>query len=335
MSALIVIPCLNEAEHLPRLLEALLADPMADLIVVADGGSSDGSRAIVSDMAQDNARIALLDNPGRIQSAGVNRAVAEYGDRFDWLVRIDAHSFYPENYVSTLLSAAQKHDAKSVVVPMVTRAQGCFQNAVAAAQNNVIGTGAAAHRHTHAEGKFVEHGHHALMDISEFKRVGGYCEAMHCNEDAELDFRLSQADVSIWLEPAATIGYLPRSTPIALWRQYLRYGQGRARNVRRHRGKMRLRQILPLVVPFAILAILLAPVSPILAAPGLIYLNAMMVLGILVGMASGTACGLLSGIPAIIMHAAWGTGFLQELITHPRGVPSRFGFQAENGSAAT
>ncbi|WP_394729153.1 glycosyltransferase family 2 protein [Altererythrobacter sp. GH1-8] len=335
MSALVVIPCLNEAAHLPRLLEALLADPKADKIVVADGGSNDGSRSIVSELAAANDRVVLLDNPDRIQSAGVNRAVATFGDHFDWLVRIDAHSFYPENYVSTLLNAAEKHKARSVVVPMVTRAQGCFQHAVAAAQNNVIGTGAAAHRHTHAEGMFVEHGHHALMEIAAFKRVGGYCEAMHCNEDAELDFRLGQADVAIWLEPAATIGYLPRSTPSALWRQYLRYGQGRARNVRRHGGRLRLRQMLPLFVPFALLGILLAPLSPLLALPGLAYIAAMFVLGILVGMTANSLCGLLCGIPAMIMHAAWGAGFLQEIIRHPRGVPSRFGFSTDTSSPAS
>lgn len=334
MSALVVIPCLNEAAHLPRLLETLLQDPNADLIVVADGGSSDASRKIVSDLAKTTDRIALLDNPDRIQSAGVNRAVAKFGDRFDWLVRIDAHSFYPEQYVSKLLNAAEKHRASSVVVPMITRSQGCFQHAVAAAQNNVIGTGAAAHRHIQTEGRFVEHGHHALMDINAFKSVGGYCEAMHCNEDAELDFRLGQANVAIWLEPAATIGYLPRSTPLALWRQYLRYGQGRARNVRRHRGRMRLRQTLPLMVPFLLLGILLAPINSILAVPGLLYIAAMLVLGALVGMTSRSACGLLSGVPAIIMHTAWGLGFFQELITHPRGVPSRFGFKTDRGSAA-
>jgi succinoglycan biosynthesis protein ExoA len=277
----------------------------------------------------------LLDNPDRIQSAGINRAVEHYGSDFEWLVRIDAHSFYPERYVSMLLEAAAKRDARSVVVPMITRSQGCFQHAVAAAQNNVIGTGAAAHRHIQTEGRFVEHGHHALMHIDAFKSVGGYCEAMHCNEDAELDFRFGEANVAIWLEPAATIGYLPRSSPSALWRQYLRYGQGRARNILRHRGRLRLRQTLPLTVPFALLGILLAPISPLLAAPGLIYVAAMLVLGVLVGLGSGNACGLLSGIPAIIMHSAWGTGFFQELIANPRGVPSRFGFQTDhNGTPA-
>ncbi|XUU60708.1 glycosyltransferase family 2 protein [Erythrobacter sp. HA6-11] len=326
MRTLVVIPCLNEAAHLPRLLQDLLADPKADMIVVADGGSSDGSRTIVSDLAADNARIALLDNPDRIQSAGVNRAVAQYGEGYHWLVRIDAHSFYPEGYVSTLLDAAEKNRARSVVVPMVTRAQGCFQNAVATAQNSVIGTGAAAHRHVQDQGKFVDHGHHALMEIEAFKHVGGYCEAMHCNEDAELDFRLGQANVSIWLEPAATIGYLPRSSPSALWRQYLRYGQGRARNVRRHGGRLRLRQILPLFVPFAFLSLLLSPISAIAAVPALFYIAAILLFGVVVGAKAGSACGLLCGIPAIIMHAAWGTGFLQELVKHPRGVPARLGF---------
>lgn len=334
MSVLVVIPCLNEAPHLPRLLEALLEDPAADQIVVADGGSDDGSRDIVQGFAARTDRVKLLDNPERIQSAGVNRAVAQFGDRFHWLVRIDAHSIYPEHYVSLLLDAATRENARSVVVPMVTRARGCFQKAVAAAQNNVIGTGNAAHRHPSSQGRFVEHGHHALMAIDAFKQVGGYCEAMHCNEDAELDFRLGQADVAIWLEPTATIGYLPRSSPSALWRQYLRYGQGRARNARRHGGRLRLRQILPLFVPMMLLLALLAPLNPALAVPAAAYIIVMLTLGLLVGLQAGGLCALASGVPAMIMHTAWGMGFLQELVRHPRGVPSRFGFTPHPGSAA-
>ena len=44
MSLLAVIPCLNEEEHLPQLLAQMLADPAIDLLVVADGGSTDRSR---------------------------------------------------------------------------------------------------------------------------------------------------------------------------------------------------------------------------------------------------------------------------------------------------
>src|SRR3546814_12482180 len=42
--------------------------------------------------------------------------------------------------------------------------------------------------------------------------------------------------------------YYPRSTVSALFRQYLGYGRGRARNLIKHRSLPKLRQALPLAV---------------------------------------------------------------------------------------
>ncbi|MEJ2459123.1 MAG: glycosyltransferase, partial [Novosphingobium sp.] len=72
---LVVIPCLNEEAHLPGLLGQLLADTPDATFVVADGGSTDRSRAIVEDLASTHPNLHLLRNPDRIQSAGMNRAV--------------------------------------------------------------------------------------------------------------------------------------------------------------------------------------------------------------------------------------------------------------------
>ena len=42
---------------------------------MADGGSTDGTGAIVADMAADHEKVRLLENPGRWSSAGRNVAV--------------------------------------------------------------------------------------------------------------------------------------------------------------------------------------------------------------------------------------------------------------------
>ena len=72
--ALVVIPCLNEAAHLDDLLHLVRRDPAATLIMVADGGSDDGSQAIVARHGCQDARVKLLNNPAKLQSAGVNLA---------------------------------------------------------------------------------------------------------------------------------------------------------------------------------------------------------------------------------------------------------------------
>lgn len=324
MSILAVIPCLNEAAHLPALLRQMLADPTIDRIVVADGGSSDGSRAIVAEFAQ-SCRVILLDNPARIQSAGVNRAVREYGMGYDWLLRIDAHCLYPEGYAKTLLDAATAQQVTAVVVPMVTVGRKGFQLAAAAAQNSFLGTGGSAHRHV-GQGRFVDHGHHALMNMDLFRKVGGYCEAMPCNEDAELDHRQIAGGGAIWLEPTLALTYYPRSTVGALWRQYRRYGQGRARNLRRHRMRPRLRQIVPLAVPPAVILLLFSWLHPVLAVPALVWAGLCLGFGVVVGLRAGGGWAVLAGVAAMTMQLAWATGFLLEWLGNPASASPRYGF---------
>ena len=317
---LVVIPCLNEESHLPGLLGQLLPEAGRALVVVADGGSCDRSRAIVEELAHRHANLILLDNPKRIQSAGINLAAQLFGRGRRWLIRLDAHAHYPAGYLACLKRAATAKGATSVVVPMVSDATGCFQRAAAVAQNSVLGTGGAAHRHV-GEGQWIEHGHHALFDLPLFMAVGGYDENFAYNEDSELDRRLLAASGRIWLEPRAAITYYPRSAVGPLFRQYRNYGSGRARNLRRHPAPAKLRQMLPLaVVPACIAAVaglLLAPVSAFglaLALPMIAWLVASFGAGALIGLRARSLCGMAAGIAAATMHLGWSLGFLEEAL---------------------
>jgi len=62
---LIVIPCLNEAKTIEALLRKFTGamDGRIFRIVVADGGSTDGTRDIVSAFAVTDDRVTLLPNP--------------------------------------------------------------------------------------------------------------------------------------------------------------------------------------------------------------------------------------------------------------------------------
>jgi succinoglycan biosynthesis protein ExoA len=313
-SVLTVVPCLNEAEHIGPLLECLLADPANRRIVVADGGSTDGTRGIVRAMAQGEPRIALLENPDRIQSAGINRAVRRFGSEATWLARVDAHSLYPTDFVSRLLAVAHEQAVDAVVVRMETRAPSGFARAVAAAQNSRLGTGGAAHR-TGAQAGLVEHGHHALMRIAAYTAAGGYCEAMACNEDAELDLRMMAQGARIWLAPDVPVTYFPRKTAGALLRQYWRYGEGRATTTHRHQRALRLRQALPLAIAPACGLALAAPFAPVLALPAAGWVLLCQGWGLALALRERRADVALSGSAAMIMHLAWSAGYWKQEIS--------------------
>lgn len=329
MSVLAVIPCLNEAQHLAPLIRQMMADPAIDQIVVADGGSTDGSREIVAQLSAD-ARLILLDNPQRIQSAGINLAVRRFGANHTWLLRIDAHCLYPQGYASLLLRAANAHTARSVVVPMVTVGSTGFQKAAAAAQNSILGTGGSPHRHL-GGGQYVDHGHHALMDLRLFRAVGGYCEAMPCNEDAELDYRFNLAGGKIWLEPSGALTYFPRPSVRLLWRQYFRYGIGRARNLRRHRMRPKIRQLVPLLVPTAFVLSALSPISLLFVLPLAAWLALTIFVGVVIGLRQGGGWALAAGLAAAVMQLSWALGFITEWITNPAAGQAKYGLKENRG----
>jgi succinoglycan biosynthesis protein ExoA len=312
---LAVIPCLNESAHIGELIAHLVKDAagLDLLVVVADGGSTDGTQEIVARLAGADSRIRLVRNPRRIQSAGVNLAVREFGEGREWLVRIDAHAAYPMGFISSLIAEARRTDASSVVVAMKSEGATCFQRAAAVAQNSVLGAGGAAHRRSGREG-FVDHGHHALFDLKQFVSVGGYDEALSHNEDAEFDIRLVRAGGKIWLTRATDITYFPRSHPLALYRQYVNYGRGRARTLLHHRLRPRVRQFLPACVLPTVLALALSPWTAFAIGPAFVWTASCLLSGVVLGLQQRRRCAFASGIAAMIIHLGWSIGFWSEVV---------------------
>jgi succinoglycan biosynthesis protein ExoA len=307
---LVVIPCLNEEKHIEGVVGGILAeaDRIAMTIVVADGGSVDGTRAIVERLAGRNGDIVLLDNPKKIQSAALNLAVRRYGDDASHLLRVDAHAGYPERYCERLLAVQAGTGADSVVVGMRTEGRSCFERAAAAAQNSVLGNGGSAHRNA-TIGRWVDHGHHALMTLAAFKAVGGYDETFSHNEDVELDLRFKESGYRIFLIGGMSIVYYPRRNPVALFKQYFKIGRGRARNVLKHRRHTKLRHLILAAIAPTLCLILLTPLSAIFAAPALVWALLCLGYGALIGARLRDFCAAGAGIAAMATQTGWSFGF--------------------------
>jgi succinoglycan biosynthesis protein ExoA len=313
---LIVIPALNEQDYIRDVIDALQSDlDCADaLIVVADDGSTDATAEIVEQIGRSDPRVVLLSSKrSRGVSASVNRAVEHFGAGYRWLVRVDAHADYPQNYASRLVEVAKNQGATAVVTAMTSSGKTCFQRAAAASQNSYLGTGGSAHRMVGGDGSWVEHGHHALIALDTFIAVGGYDKTFSHNEDAELDHRIIAAGGRIWLEPALSIIYYPRKTARSLARQYYKYGHGRAMTVARHGGRRRLRQILPLAIAPAWCLLPLCVLYPVAALPFLAWAALCITYGLALGFRDGT-CAAMAGPAAMIMQTAWSLGYWTSIV---------------------
>jgi succinoglycan biosynthesis protein ExoA len=308
----IVMPALNEEDYIEAAIRSVL--PRSGCVeyelLVMDGGSTDGTSAIVGAMSAQNPRIKFIRNPRRIQSAAMNIAAREADPRAKYLLRADCHADYPPAFAERTVAALREMDAASVVVTMHSQGRGCMQQAIAAASNSRLGNGGSAHRRAGGSA-FVEHGHHAAFDRETYLALGGYDESFRHNEDAEYDQRLVESGGRIYLLGDLAIGYFPRAGLASLARQYRNYGWGRANTLLKHRARPRLRQLLPV-------AILLGNVGAaalslfelwFLAVP-LLYAALCCGWGLALAVKAGAVCPALSGPAAMVMHMSWAFGFL-------------------------
>jgi succinoglycan biosynthesis protein ExoA len=319
----ILVPALNEEGYIEQAIRTI-APQSPDLdyeIIVLDGGSRDNTPAIVEALAAADRRIRLVANPNRLQSAAVNLGARIANPRAQILIRADCHATYPPGFVDRLVAILESVDAASVVVPMKTIGESCFQKGVAAAQNSRLGNGGAQHRKGGAS-QFVDHGHHAAFRRNFFEGIGGYDETFSHNEDAELDYRIGRRGGRIWFAGELGVGYFPRGTVRRLARQYFSHGAGRARTRFKHRQPLRPRQLLPVAATVgSALGLLAAPFFPWALLVPLLYLMASMMAGLAVAFSNRNVCAAFSGPAASVMHVSWGVGFLwatARCLTRPR-----------------
>lgn len=311
---LLTIPCLNEVGHIESAvlsaLDAMRSRP--GLIVVADGGSTDGTRAILERLAIEHDRVRIVDNERKFQSAALNLAVDQFGDGHAYLIRVDAHGGFEPGFVDALVAEAERVAADAVVVRMDTVGEaGTFQGAVAVAQNSRLGNGGARHRTVGSGGQWVEHGHHALIRVAAFREVGGYNPTFSHNEDAEFDVRLRQQGKSIWMTDRVRFHYFPRKSASALARQYFNFGRGRARTMLMHQEFNPRQLVVAAVVPAALMS---TTRRWPLAVPFAGWIGACAIAGSVWSYRTRQPRNALASLALITMHLSWSTGFWTTIV---------------------
>ncbi len=305
--AVIVIPTLDEEEHLGAVLDTVRAEDSVMPIMVIDGGSEDSTREIVRARRRRDRNLYLVENPHRLQAAAVNigaLAAREMGARL--MLRLDAHARYPEGFIGGVIAALDETGADSVVVPLLAEGRRGWQAAAAALQRSWLGHGGALHRRGGYRG-WVEHGHHAGFRLDRFLALGGYQARLPACEDVEYDLRLAAAGGRIWMEDRWAVRYFPRSTPAALWRQMRRNGRWRLTVARATGGRLGPRQLAPVLGAGGALLSLSAGVlvQPALAAPAAGYAGLVLALA---AASSGVALAPRVAFLALLSHLAYAVG---------------------------
>jgi cellulose synthase/poly-beta-1,6-N-acetylglucosamine synthase-like glycosyltransferase len=312
----IAIPCLDEEAYIEACIHAVLAQewPHDRLeILVADGMSVDATREMLGRLAAADERIRLVDNPGRIQAAGLNECIRRA--RGDVIVRMDVHADYAPDFVQKCVAELERTGADNVGGAARPKAKTFFQRCVMAALRSPLGIGGSKYRKEDEEG-FVESVWPGAFHRRVFERVGMFDPRAITNEDAELNQRILEAGGRIYMSRQIVAHYYPRDSMRSLARQYFRYGQGRARTLLKHGKLVSLRPALPFLGIVGEAALLLAAPWHLGGLSLAAYALATGAEAVRLGRDEG-----LSAIPVVwaifpVLHASHGVGFAAGLVKY-------------------
>ncbi len=319
-SVSIIIPCLNEEKRILKLLDAIFSQTypheLMD-ITIADGGSTDHTREVISAFASNHPDLALQVIHNQVGSipAALNRAITS--SKGEVILRLDAHSApfpdYVQISIEDLLNG--KGDNVGGVWEIQPGNNSWMARSIAVAAAHPLGVGDASYRHAQQP---------ALVDTVPFgcyrrtlvEKIGLYNENLLSNEDYEFNTRIRKYGGKVWLDPAIKSIYFARSDLFSLAQQYFRYGFWKFQMLRLYPGTLRWRQALPPVFAVTIfLGLILGIFIKVFA--NLLILELLVYFGIYLLVAFEQVLKrkdptLLIGIPLAIfvMHFAWGSGFL-------------------------
>ena len=314
----VILAVRNEERRLARALASVLAQdwPRERLeVLVVDGGSTDGTRALAERFAARDRRVRVLDNPARFVAQGLNTGLRE--SRGDVIVRVDGHCRLPAGYVKAGVQALRMGGAECAGGPVRATGDTWVGRGIALAMSTPFGVGGASFRWSR-EACDVDHLPFGVWPRRVFERIGGFDEALVRNPDDEFSDRLRRAGGHIRLVPGQVVTYWSRATLGGLWRQYFGYGFWKVQVIRKRGGwPSSPRHLAPgallVSIPGGLLAALLARTWWVaLLAPALY--------GAFLTLATTVTCAdrrwraaLLLPVVLPVLHAAYGAGFLRAL----------------------
>jgi glycosyltransferase involved in cell wall biosynthesis len=245
----IIIPCRNEERFISKCLDSIIANeyPKDQIeIIVVDGMSEDGTRAIVEGYADRYPFVGLLDNPLKITPTAMNIGIKN--TRGEVIIRMDAHSEYPSHFISTCIECLDRTGADVVGGPVVTKpgAETLIARSIALATSHPFGVGNSKFRTSTKEG-YVDTVPFGAYRRDVFDKVGLFDERLERNQDNEFSSRIVKNSGKIYFTPVLATSYYNQSTLKGLLKQALRTGFWNLATININIAAFRWRHFIPFI----------------------------------------------------------------------------------------
>jgi glycosyltransferase involved in cell wall biosynthesis len=290
-------------------------------IIVMDGMSEDRTKEIVEQYAEKHDNIRCVSNPGRTAPYALNIGIENA--KGEVIVRMDAHSIYPNDYVEILVNELFRLEADNVGAAWNTLPGNDTDMAlaIATAMAHKFGVGDADYRVSDGATKEVDTVPFGCYRRDVFDRIGNFDTDLTRNQDDEFNARLIESGGKIFLIGRVEIQYFARENLRKLMTMYYQYGLFKPLVNKKRKHPATLRQFAPPLFVLAwiatILWVFIGPVWPMLplTALVLVYFIPAFYFGIRLAFKMHKPSFVFL-IPLVFfsMHFSYGWGYLNGII---------------------
>jgi len=317
----VIIPVYNEEKYIDQCVQSLLKqDYPKDKVefIFVDGNSTDKTVEILSYYVKKYSNMRLLHNPNRTVPYSMNIGIDNA--KGDYIIRLDGHSEYAEDYISKCVEYLEKTGADNVGGPMVAAGKNFIGKAVANIHHSPFGLGGGKFHSTTYEG-FVDTVYLGAFKKSTLIKLGKYDERLTRNQDIELNSRIRKNGGKIYLTPNIRSIYYCRDSIFALAKQNFNNGKWNIYTGIINSTALSLRHFIPLifVLSIALLSILsflgMPYAMPILALDLGSYIVANLYFTSKISIKHGIRYFFITFILFFALHISYGLGSFAGLLT--------------------
>lgn len=210
----ILIPTLNEEKYIVKCIYSILNFSIPNgysiEIIVVDGMSSDSTRELIHSNFP-KAPITIIDNEDVYQANGINKAVRLSSGNF--IMRLDAHAIYPNDYLEKCLELINMTGADNVGGAVITLkgADTFSAKLVQALSTHPFGVGDSTFRTVEYKGE-VDTVPYGFFRKEIFDKVGFLNEKLVRAQDYEFNSRIIKEGGKIFIDTSIKIEYFNQAS---------------------------------------------------------------------------------------------------------------------------
>lgn len=314
----VIIPVLNEEKNIDRLLETIQHQTYPQdkyEIIFVDGGSQDKTIESIKNHHEFN-NIRVIDNPQKTAQYAMNRGIDQANG--EYIIRLDAHSFYCENYFEELIETLKKNkEIGNVGGIWHVEGDNTLAKAYAKVLSTFFGVGSSDFRISDEE-KYVNTVPFGAFRKDELIKIGKYDERLERNEDFELNLRYLRNGYKVLLKPNLVIRYKCRNTLSSIIKHEISDGKWNSISLKLCPYTFSLSHFIPMIFVIGLIGVLVTcllniHLLKIIGLGAVVFYLVLDLIFSIINMKDNIKEGLLTFILYPIHHISYGIGELMGL----------------------